>query len=127
MGYNICEDNILCCDNHCQKCAKSIYNKYMEQKAEIKRLENAYKQCAWERDIFAEDYREEIRKDISILQVDINKVKSETRKEFAEELKTRIKNALFCFYNIRFKNQQELLRIIVAKIDNLLKEMEQEE
>jgi len=87
MKYDICKDNVLCCDDNCQRCANLIYNKYMEQKAEIKRLKNAYKQCAWERDILAEDYREEIRKDISILQVDINKVKSKARKEFWDRLK----------------------------------------
>lgn len=49
--------------------------------------------------------------------------KSEAIEEFAEELKTRIKNAVFCCYDLRFKpHLQELLNIIVAKIDNLVKE-----
>ena len=51
-------------------------------------------------------------------------IAAEAVKEFAEELKTRIKNAVFCCYDLRFKNHlQELLNIIVAKIDNLVKEM----
>ena len=35
MEYSICKDNVLCCDDNCQRCANLIYNKYMEQKAEI--------------------------------------------------------------------------------------------
>ncbi len=31
----LCKDNVLCCDDNCQRCANLIYNKYMEQKAEI--------------------------------------------------------------------------------------------
>ena len=34
----LCKDNVLCCDDNCQRCANLIYNKYMEQKAEIERL-----------------------------------------------------------------------------------------
>ena len=42
------------------------------QKAEIERLQNAYKQCAWERDIFLDE---------------LKTAKSEAIKEFAERLK----------------------------------------
>lgn len=50
----------------CAKCAYSRYNECKRrlqldtldllnrQKAEIERLKNAYKQCAWERDVFSE-------------------------------------------------------------------------
>jgi len=164
MKYDICKDNVLCCDDNCQRCANLIYNKYMEQKAEIisldeaiehcyevanrkcddcgkehlqlakwleelkesretinrqeaeiERLKNAYKQCAWERDIFAEDYKEEIRKDISILQVDINKVKSKARKEFWDRLK---KEAITKY------DWNDYIEMECG--DNLLEEMEQE-
>lgn len=55
---------------------------------------------------------------------ELKTAKSKAINEFAEELKTRIKNAVFCCYDLRFKNHlQELLKIIVAKIDNLVKEM----
>ena len=42
------------------------------QKAEIERLQNAYKQCAWERDIFLDE---------------LKTAKSEAIKDFAERLK----------------------------------------
>jgi archaellum component FlaC len=48
-----------------------LFGMVEEQKAEIERLRNAYKQCAWERDVFSED---------------INAVKSEAVKEFADKL-----------------------------------------
>jgi hypothetical protein len=32
---DLCKDNVICCDDNCQRCANLIYNKYMEQKAEI--------------------------------------------------------------------------------------------
>ena len=35
MTYSLCKDNIICCDDNCQRCANLIYDKYMEQKAEI--------------------------------------------------------------------------------------------
>ena len=64
------------------------------------------------------------KSDISKL---LNEIEIKAIKEFAEELKTRIKNAVFCCYDLRFKSHlQELLNIIVAKIDNLVKEMEGE-
>ena len=56
-------------------------------KAEVERLKNAYKQCAWERDIFAEDMTQEIKKDCSYLMLDIKTIKAEAYKEFAEWLK----------------------------------------
>lgn len=43
MEYSICKDNVICCDDNCQRCANLIYNKYMEQKAEIERLQEQYK------------------------------------------------------------------------------------
>lgn len=53
----------------------------------------------------------------------VEEIKDEAIKEFAEKLKTRIKEAVSCCYDVRFKNHlQELLRIIVAKIDNLVAE-----
>ena len=58
-------------------------------KAEVERLKNAYKQCAWERDVFAEDIKEEIKKDCSYLMLDIKTIKAEAYKEFAEKLKEK--------------------------------------
>ena len=53
--------------------------------AENERLKNAYKQVAWERDIFAEDMKEEIKKDCSYLMLDIKTIKAEAYKEFVEK------------------------------------------
>ena len=55
-------------------------------KAEVERLKNAYKQCAWERDIFAEDMTQEIKKDCSYLMLDIKTIKAEAYKEFADNI-----------------------------------------
>ena len=51
-------------------------------KAEIERLTNAYKQCAWERDVFAEDIKQEIKKDCSYLMLDIKNIKSSHKTAF---------------------------------------------
>ena len=32
MEYNLCKDNIICCDDNCQRCASLIYNEYMKLK-----------------------------------------------------------------------------------------------
>ena len=38
MLYKLCKDNVICCDDNCQRCANLIYDKYIEQQAEIERL-----------------------------------------------------------------------------------------
>jgi archaellum component FlaC len=63
---------------------KDLINRQQE---EIERLKKAYKQCAWERDVFAEDMKEEIKKDCSYLALDIKTIKAEAIKEFAERLR----------------------------------------
>ena len=60
------------------------------QQAEIERLKNAYKQCAWERDIFAEDMTQEIKKDCSFLMLDIKTIKAEAYKEAFEKAKEKL-------------------------------------
>ena len=91
----------------------TLKDEIAELKAEVERLQNAYKQCAWERDIFAEDQREEIRKEVSILQADVKKLKSEARKEFWHKLKQKKK------WDIDMPDH-----IYVSDGDNLLKEMD---
>ena len=81
-------------------------------KAEVERLKNAYKQCAWERDIFAEDMKEEIKKDCSYLMLDIKTIKAEAYKEFAERLKNEFPKML---------NRSE--SAFSYLIDNLLNEL----
>lgn len=79
-----CEPNVL------EQYALDLINRYEAEneslKAEVERLKNAYKQCAWERDIFAEDMKEEIKKDCSYLMLDIKTIKAEAYKEFGNKL-----------------------------------------
>ena len=86
-------------ENNCKRCpymavdkchkvhTKDVLDLINRLKEENERLKNAYKQCAWERDIFAEDMKEEIKKDCSYLMLDIKTIKAEAYKEFAERLK----------------------------------------
>ena len=98
----------------CIEACKNI--KSEAAKAEVERLKNAYKQCAWERDIFAEDMTQEIKKDCSFLMLDIKTIKTEAYKEFAERLKEKksVYNA-DDFYWIKY--------IPERAVDNLLKEL----
>lgn len=81
-------------------------------KAEVERLKNAYKQCAWERDIFAEDMTQEIKKDCSYLMLDIKTIKAEAYKEFAKRVKLRFSGTLSCSGEV-----------ITRAVDNLLNEL----
>ena len=56
---------------------------------EIDRWINAYEQVAWKRDIFAEDMKEEIKKDCSYLMLDIKTIKAEAYKECIEKVKEK--------------------------------------
>lgn len=42
MNNQLCEDNIICCDDNCQRCANLIYNKYLELQEENKKLKQEY-------------------------------------------------------------------------------------
>lgn len=96
-------------------------------KAEVERLQNAYKQCAWERDIFAEDMKEEIKKDCSYLMLDIKTIKAEACKEFAERLKNEIigDTAYGCDTNQHsgYYDYQIKIGDIPEYINNLLNEL----
>lgn len=81
--------------------------------ADNERLKNAYKQVAWERDIFAEDMKEEIKKDCSYLMLDIKTIKAEAYKRFAERLKICLQG------DIRYDNKI----LFECDIDNILKEL----
>ena len=85
-----------------------------KQQAEIERLKKAYKQCAWERDAFVGDFDEMVEKEISILKMDINEIKEEAIKEFAERLKEET-NRVYYVESIALLNVHEI-------IDNLVKE-----
>ena len=47
MEHNLCKDNIFCCDDDCQRCANLIYNRYMEQQEDIKRLKEIIEKTEW--------------------------------------------------------------------------------
>ena len=107
-----CSDKTDCPYKGVEDCVKrhtldaiDLINRLQE---ENERLRNAYKQCAWERDIFAEDMKEEIKKDCSYLMLDIKTIKAEAYKEFAERLK-------FIMY--------PSVKLECKDIDNLLKEL----
>lgn len=81
-----------------QEMGKAALDLINRQKAEIERLKNAYKQCAWERDVFSED---------------INAIKSEAYREFAERLKEKADRGFW----------QERSYVDTDDIDNLLEEL----
>ncbi len=92
---------------------KNILDLINRLQAENERLKNAYKQCAWERDIFAEDMKEEIKKDCSYLMLDIKTIKAEAYKECIEKVK-----ALFPSDNEPYQYWE-----IHEGADNILKEL----
>ena len=113
-------ENALDLINRLQAEKEELVGNNDKLKAEIERLTNAYKQCAWERDVFAEDIKQEIKKDCSYLMLDIKNIKAEAYKEFTEKLKE--------FMHNKFKalDEQEFDYITERDIDNLLKETEGE-
>lgn len=38
MSEQLCEDNSICCDDNCTKCANRIYEEYIKLKTEIEKL-----------------------------------------------------------------------------------------
>lgn len=91
-------------------------------KAENERLKNAYKQCAWERDIFAEDMKEEIKKDCSYLMLDIKTIKEQAYKEFAERLKEH-REIVGYDRDLELDIYGSHIHIDIDEFDNLLKEL----
>ena len=49
MLDKLCEDNIICCDDNCQRCANLIYNKYVELQAENSKLKKSHRN--WRRKV----------------------------------------------------------------------------
>ena len=89
-------------------------------KAEVERLKNAYKQCAWERDIFAEDMTQEIKKDCSYLMLDIKTIKAEAYKECIKKVKEKSCKMNMLNNNIVVKTDYQ---ISGESLDNLLNEL----
>lgn len=44
MEYNLCKDNVMCCDDNCQSCAQRIYEKYMEERLMTSEFSTIYEQ-----------------------------------------------------------------------------------
>ena len=82
-------------------------------KAEIESLSKAYSKVFWERDIFAEDMKEEIKKDCSYLALDIKTIKADAIKEFVERLNDK------AFHDM---NDGEAI-VCCCDIDEIYKEM----
>lgn len=110
-------ENVLDLINRLQAEKEELVGNNDKLKAEIERLTNAYKQCAWERDVFAEDIKQEIKKDCSYLMLDIKNIKAEAYKEFTEKLKE--------FMHNKFKalDEYEFEYITERDINNLAKEL----
>ena len=87
--------------------ANSLKIHYEETQAEIERLRNAYKQCAFERDAY-----------IEIENTAIAEAKAEAYKEFAERLK---ENPTQYFYETN--RDMTISLVSFDRIDNLVKEM----
>lgn len=34
-GFDLCLDNLICCDDNCNRCANLIYQRYKEMKKEL--------------------------------------------------------------------------------------------
>lgn len=43
MDNKLCQDNALCCDDNCKRCANLVYDRYMELKKEMEVVSNSYK------------------------------------------------------------------------------------
>lgn len=84
--------------------------------AEVERLKNAYKQCAWERDMFAENNKQEIEECCSVLQLEINEIKFEAYKEVIEKLKEHM-----CSYDL--PDYHSFRAVDEDTMDEVLKEM----
>jgi archaellum component FlaC len=93
---------------------EALRDEIADQQAEIERMKNAYKQCAWERDVFSED---------------INAIKSEAYRELAERVKEEIKKTIFHAsdtYSLDLSyepNKLFLTQKFWQSIDNTLREL----
>lgn len=92
--------------------AKATLDLVNRLQAENERLKNAYKQVVWERDIFAEDMKQEIKKDCSYLMLDIKTIKAEAYKECIEKIEQR-----------DVSESDFYIMVKKTEFDNLLKEL----
>ena len=86
MFDKLCKDNVICCDDNCQRCANLIYDKYIEQKAEIERLKECPK-CVYEYDGEVIEYC--VQGPCPNFKT-VEQIKTEAYKEFAEKLEEKL-------------------------------------
>ena len=86
MFDKLCKDNVICCDDNCQRCANLIYDKYIEQKAEIERLKKCPK-CVYEYDGEVIEYC--VQGPCPNFKT-VEQIKIEAYKEFAEKLEEKL-------------------------------------
>ena len=107
-GCELCD---LKPDSYCQTCNVGLMKQALDlikrQKAEIERLQNAYKQCAWERDTFLEQ---------------LKTAKSEAIKEFAEKFKKKAGSIVTSCQGYEIYETKKY-QISAVDYDNLVKEM----
>jgi len=122
MSDKLCKDNVICCDDNCQRCANLIYNKYVEQQAEISKLKKSNRN--WRRkvqrlkvklglkDLEYSCLERERADDIGEWVEQFKAIKVESYQECAEWLKEEIRDSLFAY-----EAEQHCERI-----DNILRE-----
>jgi hypothetical protein len=89
-----------------------IYELYFKLQAENKRLKNAYKQCAFERDAY-----------IEIENTAIAEAKAEAYKECIEKVKMEAENATCVYEPDRPQADNMVYHISNIRLNNLLKEL----
>ena len=109
MFDKLCKDNVICCDDNYQRCANLIYDKYIEQQAEIERLKECPK-CVYEYDGEVIEYC--VQGPCPNFKT-VEQIKTEAYKEFAERLKEEWFNDDYDSPDVDFDEF----------VDNLLKEM----
>ena len=117
MFDKLCKDNVICCDDNCQRCANLIYDKYIEQKAEIERLKECPK-CVYEYDGEVTEYC--IQGPCPNFKT-VEQIKTEAYKEFAKRLKNKIKTECNPYGKPTYDYDTSIS--IMNYMDNLLKEM----
>ena len=115
----------------CRKCGNltkenDVLNNALElinrQQAEIERLKNSYKQCAYERDVFLRENPVEMALLIDEQAEKLKTIKTEAIKEFAERLKKSIKKSVDDAWHSDGNGIYDAENVL-DDIDNLVKEM----
>lgn len=85
------------------------------QQAEIERLKNSYKQCAYERDVFLRENPVEMALLIDEQAEKLKTIKTEAIKEFADRLKEKIGDSHFQNYGLAILEIHDLVKEMVGE------------